>query len=36
MDDLIRTSGFRIPDLRTGYLRGVTPLTFMYEGMGIR
>jgi ubiquinone/menaquinone biosynthesis C-methylase UbiE len=31
--DLIRTAGFSIVDLRTGYMRGPRPFTFMYEGL---
>ncbi|MCB4824863.1 class I SAM-dependent methyltransferase [Roseicella aerolata] len=32
VDDLVRAAGFRLDNLRTGYLRGPRPLTFMYEG----
>ncbi|MCO6416179.1 class I SAM-dependent methyltransferase [Siccirubricoccus sp. KC 17139] len=32
MDDLVLAAGFRLDDLRTGYVRGPRPLTFMYEG----
>lgn len=32
MDDLVQTAGFRFDDLRTGYLPGPKPLTFMFEG----
>jgi|SRR5690349_16455797 hypothetical protein len=32
MDDLVQAAGFRLNDLKTGYLPGPKPLTFMYEG----
>lgn len=32
MDDLVQAAGFRLDDLKTGYLPGPKPLTFMYEG----
>jgi len=32
IDDLIGSAGFRLDDLRTGYLPGPKPMTFMYEG----
>ena len=32
MDDLVLAAGFRLDDLRTGYLPGPKPLTFLYEG----
>jgi len=32
MDDLIRTAGFRLDTVETGYMRGPKPWTFMYEG----
>ena len=32
MDDLIRAAGFEISNLRTGYMKGPKPMTFMYEG----
>ena len=32
MDDLIRAGGFRIDDIRTGYMKGPKPMTFMYQG----
>lgn len=35
MDDLIRTSGFRLSDLETGYLPGIKLLAFMYEGTAV-
>ena len=31
--DMIRRAGFSIADLRTGYLPGPRPMTFMYEGI---
>ena|SRR5690348_5650233 len=31
-DDLIRSVGFRIDDLETGYLSGPRPMTFVYSG----
>jgi ubiquinone/menaquinone biosynthesis C-methylase UbiE len=31
-DDLLRSAGFRLVQLRTGYARGPRPMTFMYEG----
>jgi SAM-dependent methyltransferase len=32
MDDLVRGAGFTIADLRTEYVPGPRPLTYMYEG----
>jgi ubiquinone/menaquinone biosynthesis C-methylase UbiE len=32
MDDLIRSAGFDIGELSTGYMKGPKPMTFMYEG----
>jgi putative copper export protein/SAM-dependent methyltransferase len=32
MDDLIRAAGFRIEAMKTGYMRGPKPWTFMYRG----
>jgi ubiquinone/menaquinone biosynthesis C-methylase UbiE len=32
MDDLVRAAGFDIADLRTEYVPGPRPLTYMYEG----
>lgn len=32
MDDLVRGAGFTIADLRTEYVPGPRPLTFIYEG----
>ncbi|WP_149536693.1 class I SAM-dependent methyltransferase [Siccirubricoccus phaeus] len=32
MDDLVQAAGFRLDDLKTGYLPGPKPLTSMYEG----
>jgi SAM-dependent methyltransferase len=34
--DLIARSGFRVSDLRTGYVPGPRPFTFMYEGAASR
>ncbi|MDO8543646.1 MAG: class I SAM-dependent methyltransferase [Opitutaceae bacterium] len=36
MDQLIAGTGFRIEQLDTGYMRGLKPLTFMYEGSAKR
>ncbi len=32
IDQLIAAAGFRIHDLKTGYMKGPKPMTFMYEG----
>ena len=32
MDDLIRAAGFELGALRTGYMKGLRPMTFMYQG----
>jgi ubiquinone/menaquinone biosynthesis C-methylase UbiE len=32
MDDLIRTAGFQVEALDTGYMKGPKPWTFMYQG----
>jgi ubiquinone/menaquinone biosynthesis C-methylase UbiE len=32
IDDLVQAAGFRLDGLRTGYLPGPKPMTFMYEG----
>lgn len=32
MDDLVRAAGFTIAELRTEYVPGPRPMTFMYEG----
>jgi len=32
IDDLIRSAGFDIVQLHTGYMRGPKPMTYMYEG----
>ena len=32
MDDLIRAAGFRLDTIKTGYMRGPKPWTFMYQG----
>ena len=34
IDDLIGSAGFQLDGLRTGYLPGPKPMTFMYEGRG--
>jgi hypothetical protein len=31
-DDLLRSAGFRLTHLATGYAPGPRPMTFMYEG----
>jgi SAM-dependent methyltransferase len=31
-DDLLRSAGFKIKKLKTGYMKGPKPFTFMYEG----
>jgi ubiquinone/menaquinone biosynthesis C-methylase UbiE len=31
-DDLLRTAGFRVAELSTGYASGPRPMAFMYEG----
>src|SRR4051812_37087129 len=36
IDTLIREAGFVVKDLRTGYMRGPRPFTFMYEGRARR
>jgi SAM-dependent methyltransferase len=33
IDDLVTAAGFRIERLETGYMRGRSPFTFMYEGV---
>jgi ubiquinone/menaquinone biosynthesis C-methylase UbiE len=32
MDDLIRVAGFQIDAIETGYMQGLKPWTFMYQG----
>ncbi|HYE86956.1 MAG TPA: class I SAM-dependent methyltransferase [Vicinamibacterales bacterium] len=32
IDQLIAAAGFRIDELKTGYMKGPKPMTFMYEG----
>jgi ubiquinone/menaquinone biosynthesis C-methylase UbiE len=32
MDDLIRAAGFQVDAIETGYMRGLKPWTFMYQG----
>jgi ubiquinone/menaquinone biosynthesis C-methylase UbiE len=36
MDDLIRAAGFQIAALKTGYMNGPKPWTFMYQGTATR
>src|SRR5215218_10313813 len=36
MDELVLAAGFQLDDLRTDYLPGPKPLTFMYEGRARR
>lgn len=36
MDDLIRSAGFELTDLRTEYAQGPRPFTYMYEGCARR
>lgn len=36
MDDLIRSAGFTIATLQTGYIPGPRPATYMYEGLARR
>jgi ubiquinone/menaquinone biosynthesis C-methylase UbiE len=31
-DDLIRSAGFEVVELHTGYMKGPRPMTYMYEG----
>ncbi len=33
IDDIVRSAGFRISHLVTGYMRGPRPMTFMYKGI---
>jgi ubiquinone/menaquinone biosynthesis C-methylase UbiE len=35
-DDLIRSSGFCLSDLKTGYLPGLKRLAFIYEGVAVQ
>jgi ubiquinone/menaquinone biosynthesis C-methylase UbiE len=35
MDDLIRSAGFRLSDIETGYMNGPKLMTFMYQGQTI-
>jgi ubiquinone/menaquinone biosynthesis C-methylase UbiE len=32
IDDLIRSAGFQITELNTGYIQGFRPLTYIYQG----
>ncbi len=36
MDDLIRTAGFRVDALQTGYMKGPKPWTFTYQGSAMK
>lgn len=36
IDDLLRASGFDLPDLRNEYAEGPRPMTYMYEGRAVR
>ena len=36
MDDLIRTAGFQVDAVETGYMKGPKPWTFMYRGSGTK
>lgn len=36
IDDLLRASGFDLPDLRNEYAQGPRPMTYMYEGRAVR
>lgn len=36
MDDLFRTAGFELPELRNEYAEGPRPMTYMYEGRAVR
>src|SRR5262245_28432178 len=36
IDHLIRSGGFRLAKLETGYARGPKPMPFMYEGEAVR
>jgi ubiquinone/menaquinone biosynthesis C-methylase UbiE len=36
MDDLIRAAGFQINTVKTGYMKGPKPWTFMYQGSATR
>ena len=31
--DVLRRNGFHVEDMRTGYMNGLKPMTFMYEGL---
>lgn len=33
IDHLVRSAGFRVEQLQTGYMDGPKPMTFMYEGL---
>lgn len=34
VDDLIRAAGFRIDEIKTGYVPGPRPMTYTYQGIG--
>jgi hypothetical protein len=36
VDQLITAAGFRIAELKTGYLRGPRPMTYTYQGVAER
>jgi len=36
IDDLVRTAGFDLAQLQTGYSQGPRPMTYMYEGRALR
>jgi ubiquinone/menaquinone biosynthesis C-methylase UbiE len=36
IDDLVRTAGFELPELKNEYAPGPRPMTYMYEGRAIR
>ena len=35
IDDLIRSAGFELAELRTAYAQGPRPMTYMYEGRAL-
>lgn len=36
IDDLVRTAGFALPELRNEYAKGPRPMTYMYQGRAVR
>jgi ubiquinone/menaquinone biosynthesis C-methylase UbiE len=36
IDDLVRASGFELPELKNGYAPGLRPMSYMYEGRAVR